>query len=108
MQLNSLKQTLRILLTLLFSFLQGSCIPSQNKTPAEKIKFYEARAKQYQSLSDLQRLTPPYNSLKNKHLNTKLNNKYMRTKYSSEALRFRKLAQNAREEYSSDSNKTDD
>ena len=81
-----------------------SCSSHSSKAPAEKIKYYESRARHYQTLSDLQRLSPPYSSFNHKEQIIRLNNDHMRMAYLNEARRYRKLAQNVRKETTSDSN----
>ena len=85
-------------------FILANCSNHSPKTRAEKIKYYESRARHYQTLSDLQRLSPPYTSFNSKQMNARLNNDHMCMAYMNEALRYRKLAQNVRKETTSDSN----
>ena len=89
-------------------FIFLSCSNHSSKSPPEKIKYYESRARHYQTLSDLQRLSPPYSSFNHKQQITRLNNDHMRMAYLNEARRYRKLAKGIRDRTTSDSNKTDD
>ena len=90
----------------LLLLLLNGCSSHLSPTPAEKIKFYESRARHYQTLSDLQRLSPPYASFNHKQQITRLNNDHLRMVYLNEARRYRKLAQDIRVKTTSESNET--
>ena len=94
----------KVLLISVSFFILANCSNHSPKTRTEKIKYYESRARHYQTLSDLQRLSHPYTSFNSKQMNVRLNNDHMRMAYMNEARRYRKLAQNVRKETTSDSN----
>ena len=104
MHLKKIDLATRFILISLSCLTQGSCTSYSENSPAEKIKYYESRARHYQTLSDLQRLSPPYSSFNHKEQVIRLNNDHMRMAYLNEARRYRKLAQNVRKETTSDSN----
>ena len=103
-----MKLIIKLFLFSVSFFILANCSNHSSKTRAEKIKYYESRARHYQTLSDLQRLSPPYTSFNSKQMNARLNNDHMRMAYMNEARRYRKLAQNVRKETTSDSNGTEE
>ena len=91
---------------LLYFFLSAGCSNHHSKTPAEKIKFYESRARHYQTLSDLQRLSPPFSSPNHKQFKIRFDHDHLRMAYLNESRRYRKLADKIRANTVSDSNET--
>lgn len=87
-----------------FIFTGCSSSNFQNKSLIEKAKIYEQRAKTSQKLSELQRFSPPYfNSMGNQDWYS-LHGEHMRRAYLREAKRYRKLAQEARDQYQKEKN----
>ena len=82
-----------------FIFIGCSSSNFQNKSLIEKAEIYEQRAKTSQKLSELQRLSPPYSSLMGNQGRYSLHGEHMRRAYLQEAKRYRKLAQQARDQY---------
>ena len=83
-----------------------SCSSHQTKSTQQKIEFYESKARHYQQLSDLQRLSPPFCSSTHKGIPSLRNQGHMRTIYQREARRYEKLADKTREELNQDSNRS--
>ncbi|MEC8014007.1 MAG: hypothetical protein VX153_07255 [Verrucomicrobiota bacterium] len=98
----STASSLLILFTLLLAGCQSSNL--QSKSPLEKAKIYEQRAKTFQTLSDLQRLSSPYSISNGRNRHGSLHNENLRMAYHREAKRYRKLAEQIRSEYASESN----
>ena len=96
----------KLTLLLLYFFLSPGCSNHHSKTPAEKIKFYESRARHYQNLSDLQRLSPPFSSPNHKQFKIRFDHDHLRMAYLNESRRYRKLADKIRANTVSDSNET--
>ena len=79
-------------------FAFGSCSSNFPQTTEQKISYYESRARTYQALADAQRLSPPYNSptLRNRG---GLHEPSMRMVYLSEAKKYKRLAEQAKEQF---------
>ena len=91
-----------IFLGFIFTGCSGSNF--QNKSLIEKAEIYEQRAKTSQKLSELQRLSPPYSSLMVNQGRYSLHGEHMRRAYLQEAKRYRKLAQQATDQYLREAN----
>ena len=87
-----------------FIFTGCSSSNFQNKSLIEKAETYEQRAKTSQKLSELQRLSPPYLGIMGKQGRYSLHGEHMRRAYLREAKRYRKLAQQARDQYQKENN----
>ncbi|HAD22364.1 MAG: hypothetical protein CMI28_03215 [Opitutae bacterium] len=87
----------------IFCSLTG-CSNHQTKSTQQKVEFYESKARHYQKLSDLQRLSPPFTSSTHKGIPSLRNQGHMLTIYQREAKRYEKLADKTREELNQDSN----
>jgi len=83
-----------------------SCKSSQIRSPQQRIEFYESKARHYQTLSDLQRLSPPYSITTPKGIRAQGNEEHLRMAYLMEARRYQKLAKEAKEELNQDSNQS--
>ena len=81
------------ILLILILFLFASCQQSRLRTAEERIKFYENRARHYQTLSDIQRLSPPHKVFGKRVARNNLHNPNLRMVYLQEARRYRKLAE---------------
>lgn len=90
----------------LLGFILTGCSNSnfQNKNLIEKAETYEQRAKTSQKLSEFQRLSPPYSSSMGNQSRYSLHGEHMRREYLREAKRYRKLAQQARDQYRKENN----
>lgn len=86
-------------------FLTG-CSSKMPKSAEQKIKNYESRARTYQTLSDMQRLSPPYSTFSHKGIRSHLQNEHLRVAYLKEARRYRQLANQERKQLVSDSNES--
>ena len=75
--------------------LLNSCRQTQKRTLPEKIKFYESRARTFQTLADLQRLTPPYSS-HTLATGQRLHHQQLRSIYLNKAKKYRNLAKRSR------------
>ena len=82
-----------------FIFTGCSSSNFQNKSLIEKAEIYEQRAKKSQKLSELQRLCLTYSGIMRKQGRYSLHGEHMRREYLREAKRYRKLAQQARDQY---------
>lgn len=89
-----------------FIFLITSCSNHQTKSTPQKVEFYESKARHYQKLSDLQRLSPPYFISANKGIPSIGNKNHKHAAYFRDVRRYKKLAEKAREELHQDSNRT--
>ncbi len=87
----------------IFCLITG-CSNHQTKSTNQKIEFYESKARHYQKLSDLHRLSPPYFSSAHKGVSSLRNQGHMRMIFQREARRYEKLADKTREELNQDSN----
>ena len=85
----------------LLGFILTGCSSSnfQNKSLIQKAEIYEQRAKTSQKLSELQRLCPTYLGMMGNQGRYSLHSEHMRRAYLREAERYRKLAQQARDQY---------
>ena len=93
-------------LLILFTLHLAGCQSSnlQSKSSLEKAKIYEQRAKTFQTLSDLQRLSSPYSISNGRNRHSSLHNENLRMAYHREAKRYRKMAEQIRSEHASESN----
>ncbi|MEC8421290.1 MAG: hypothetical protein VXZ32_09235 [Verrucomicrobiota bacterium] len=89
-------------------FLLVSCSNKFVKTPEQGVEHYESRARHYDKLYEIHRLSPPYSSFGNNQNHSNFKNKHSIMTYQNEAHRYRRLAQKARLELSSDLNETED
>lgn len=89
-----------------FIFLITSCSNHQTKSTQQKVEFYESKARHFQKLSDLQRLSPPYFISANKGNASIRNQNHKRAAYLRDARRYKKLAEKAREELHQDYNRS--
>ena len=87
-------------------FLVAGCSNHQSRSPQQQLEFYESKARHYQTLSDLQRLSPPYSITTHKVILSQGNNGHLRMAYLMEARRYKKLAKEAKEELNQDSNQS--
>ena len=87
-----------------FNFIGCSSSNFQSKSLIEKAETYEQRAKTSQKLSELQRLSPPYSSSMGNQGRYSFHSEHMRRAYLREAKRYRKLAQQARDQYRKENN----
>ena len=90
-------------LSLVSLFLIAGCSNHQNRSPQQRIEFYESKARHYQTLSDLQRLSPPYSITTHNGFRARGNQEHLRMAYLMEARRYQKLAKEAKEELNQDS-----
>lgn len=81
------------ILSILIVFQFASCQQARFRTAEERIKSYENRARHYQTLSDIQRLSPPYQVFGKRVTRNSLYNPNLRMVYLQEARRYRKLAE---------------
>ena len=73
----------------------SSCRQKQKRTFSERIKNYESRAKTFQTLADLQSLSPPYPS--HALLNgQRPHHQKLKSTYFQKAKKYRTLADNAK------------
>ena len=93
-------------LSLVSLFLITGCSNHQSRSPQQRIEFYESKARHYQTLSDLQRLSPPYSITTHKGIRAPGNQGHLHMAYLIEARRYNKLAKEAKEELSQDSNQS--
>ena len=91
-----------IFLGFIFTGCSGSNF--QNKSLTEKAEIYEQRAKASQKISELQRLSLPYSGIMRKQGRYSLHGEHMRREYQWEATRYRKLAQQATDQYLREAN----
>lgn len=94
------------LIILLLAYLLSGCANAPIKSPQEKIKALESRARSYQTLSDIQRLSPPYSTHSGKGLRNRSHNEHLRMTYLNKAKHYRKLADEIRKKKGSDSNRS--
>lgn len=87
-------------------FFLAGCSSKLPKSPEQKIENYESRAHTYQTLSDMQRLSPPYSTFSNKGIRNHFHNEHLRNAYLQEARRLRQLADQERKNLVSDSNES--
>ena len=87
-----------------FVFIGCSSSNFQNKSLIEIAETYEQRAETSQKLSELQSLSPPYSSSMGNQGWYSLHGEHMRRAYLREAKRYRKLAQQARDQYRKENN----
>jgi len=93
-------------LSLVSLFLITGCSNHQSRSPQQRIEFYESKARHYQTLSDLQRLSPPYSITTHKGIRAPGNQGHLHMAYLIEARRYNKLAKEAKEELNQDSNRS--
>ena len=93
-------------LSLVSLFLLAGCSNHQCRSPQQRIEFYESKARHYQTLSDLQRLSPPYSITTRKGIRAQGNQGHLRMAYLMEARRYEKLAKEMREGLNQDSNQS--
>jgi len=93
-------------LSLVSLFLITGCSNHQSRSPQQRIEFYESKARHYQTLSDLQRLSPPYSITTHNGIRVRGNQGHLRMAYLMEARRYKKLAKEAKEELNQDSNQS--
>jgi hypothetical protein len=93
-------------LSLVTLSLVAGCSNHQSRSPQQRIEFYESKARHYQTLSDLQRLSPPYSITTPKGIRAQGNEGHLRMAYLMEARRYQKLAKEAKEELNQDSNQS--
>jgi hypothetical protein len=99
--------TIKLLgLSIVSLFLVAGCSNHQSRSPEQRIEFYESKARHYQTLSDLQRLSPPYSITTYKGIRAQGNQGHLRMAYLMEARRYQKLAKEAKEELNQDSNQS--
>ena len=99
---NSVKRAVQIILCIGLFLLQNGCTSSINQSPKPSIesaeiraKRYETRARSYQALADAQSLSPAYSNPKFRNY-SKLGGHNLRMVYLQEAVRYRKLAEQAK------------
>ena len=93
-------------LSLLSLFLILGCSNHQNRSLQQRIEIYQSKARHYQTLSDLQRLSPPYSITPQKGIRAQGNHRHLRMGYLMEARRYEKLAKEAKEQLNQDSNQS--
>ena len=93
-------------LSLVTLSLVAGCSNHQSRSPQQRIEFYESKARHYQTLSDLQRLSPPYSITTHKGIRAQGNQGHLRMAYLMEARRYQKLAKEVREGLNQDSNQS--
>ena len=93
-------------LSLVTLSLVAGCSNHQSRSPQQRIEFYESKARHYQTLSDLQRLSPPYSITTHNGIRVRGNQGHLRMAYLMEARRYKKLAKEAKEELNQDSNRS--
>jgi hypothetical protein len=99
--------TIKLLgLSIVSLFLVAGCSNHQSRSPEQRIEFYESKARHYQTLSDLQRLSPPYSITTQKGFAPKAIKGTLRMAYLMEARRYQKLAKEAKEELNQVSNQS--
>lgn len=99
--------TIKLLgLSIVSLFLVAGCSNHQSRSPEQRIEFYESKARHYQTLSDLQRLSPPYSITTHKGIRAQGNQGHLRMAYLMEARRYQKLAKEAKEGLNQDSNRS--
>jgi len=99
--------TLKLLgLSIVSLFLVAGCSNHQSRSPQQRIEFYESKARHYQTLSDLQRLSPPYSITTHNGIRVRGNQGHLRMAYLMEARRYKKLAKEAKEELNQDANQS--
>ena len=95
-----------VVLSLVSLFLLAGCSNHQSRSPQQRIEFYESKARHYQALSDLQRLSPPYSIMTQKGIRAQGNQGHLRMAYLMEARRYEKLAKEVKEGLNQDSNQS--
>jgi hypothetical protein len=99
--------TIKLLgLSIVSLFLVAGCSIHQSRSPEQRIEFYESKARHYQTLSDLQRLSPPYPITTYKGIRAQGNQGHLRMAYLMEARRYQKLAKEAKEGLNQHSNRS--
>ena len=92
-------------LTLIFSLCIG-CKSKLSNSPHDKIIEYEKKARTFQSLHEIQRLSPPYTNFNNNNIRNHMHNEHLRMSYLQEARRYRNMAKEIRQKLSPDANRT--